>query len=431
MIIVAFCVSPPVGIILMIIKLAENGTGTRNRNTPRYYNPPPNNRNYTGNYPGWTNSQPNPNAYNPQNNQQNRQYPNYRPPQNQQGQGYQQPMTPNNQRAPAPPPPPRRQTVQNPQPGWAGYQYRPTQGLSKAQRDMLTSTGSGLRLSGVILLAIALFVSAIITVSSIGSGDFFSGIAASSITALSIGAPGAVLFGFGKSQQRNSEKFTMYYNIVGNQKEVDLDRVASAVGTTYDKACKDIINMISRGFFPGAYIDASTRSLICPSGYLDRDGRMAVQKKDEGPLAEGQFREVQRIREVNERIKDEFVTERIYILEELTHKILTFVKDNPEKKGNIRQFEDHYLPKTMKILESYAVFEKQGIKGQNIQEAMKNVRETMDTLVSGFEKQLDMLFDDEAMNVSADLNVLENMMGLGGLNDDDPFNLKLVGDDFT
>ena len=39
----------------------------------------------------------------------------------------------------------------------------------------------------------------------------------------------------------------------------------------------------------------------------------------------------------------------------------------------------------------------------------------------GFEKQLDALFDSEALDVTTDVSVLENMMTMEGLSDLDPF----------
>jgi hypothetical protein len=49
------------------------------------------------------------------------------------------------------------------------------------------------------------------------------------------------------------------------------------------------------------------------------------------------------------------------------------------------------------------------------------VEQIMDKLVAGFEKQLDALFDSEAMDVTTDINVLESMINMEGLGDLDPF----------
>jgi len=100
---------------------------------------------------------------------------------------------------------------------------------------------------------------------------------------------------------------------------------------------------------------------------------------------------------------------------------LTYAKEHPEKEPSLRQFRNHYLPKTFSILESYARMERMGVAGGNISAAMKDVEDIMDKLVLGFEKQLDALFDSEALDVTTDVSVLENMMTMEGLSDLDPF----------
>ena len=42
----------------------------------------------------------------------------------------------------------------------------------------------------------------------------------------------------------------------------------------------------------------------------------------------------------------------------------------------------------------------------------------MDQVVAGFEKQLDRLFQDDAMDITSDVQVLENMLKKDGLSDD-------------
>ena len=47
----------------------------------------------------------------------------------------------------------------------------------------------------------------------------------------------------------------------------------------------------------------------------------------------------------------------------------------------------------------------------------------MDTLVHAFETQLDQLFQEDALDVSADIDVMENMLRADGLAGDTPFKL--------
>ena len=77
----------------------------------------------------------------------------------------------------------------------------------------------------------------------------------------------------------------------------------------------------------------------------------------------------------------------------------------------------YYLPTTLKILRSYAQMEAQGIEGENISAAKDRIEGMMDKVVDGFEKQLDRLFQDDAMDITTDVEVLERMLdkdGLGG-----------------
>ena len=55
------------------------------------------------------------------------------------------------------------------------------------------------------------------------------------------------------------------------------------------------------------------------------------------------------------------------------------------------------------------------MQGQNITGAMENIRAIMHTIVLAFEKQLDSLFGDEALDISTDITVLEGMLQQEGL----------------
>ena len=91
------------------------------------------------------------------------------------------------------------------------------------------------------------------------------------------------------------------------------------------------------------------------------------------------------------------------------------MKDHPEKLPQIRKFMSYYLPTTLKLLRSYDELSRQGVSGQNITGTMEKVEGMMDTIVLAFEKQLDGLFGDQAMDISTDITVLDNMMAREGL----------------
>jgi len=124
------------------------------------------------------------------------------------------------------------------------------------------------------------------------------------------------------------------------------------------------------------------------------------------------------LREVISFVKDDVISKKALRIEELTEKIFKIAEENPQKQSQLRRFNNYYLPTTLKLLRSYATLEKQGVKGENIMSAKKNIGDILDTLVTGFEQQLDLLFKSDAIDIAADINVLENLMQQDGLKSD-------------
>ncbi len=141
--------------------------------------------------------------------------------------------------------------------------------------------------------------------------------------------------------------------------------------------------------------------------------------KADAPLFESEEYDkiIREIRELNDRIADKVISDKIDRIELLTTRIFHLVEERPAMKPQIRKFMNYYLPTTLKLLDSYALLEAQGIEGDNITASKKEIERTMDTLIAGFEKQLDRLFSSQAMDITADVEVLEGMMAQDGLGD--------------
>ena len=82
----------------------------------------------------------------------------------------------------------------------------------------------------------------------------------------------------------------------------------------------------------------------------------------------------------------------------------------PKKLPQIRRFLDYYLPTTQKLLNSYAEFEEAGVSGENLNQAKAKIQSTMDSIVAGFERQLDELYRADAMDIDSDIRVMETML---------------------
>ena len=118
---------------------------------------------------------------------------------------------------------------------------------------------------------------------------------------------------------------------------------------------------------------------------------------------------------LNDSIEDETISAQIDHLEEVTGKIIDQVVAQPRKLPQIRRFLDYYLPTTLKILNAYDRMDAAGISGSNIDTTKGKVENMMDTIVKAFDKQLDALFGEEALDISTDITVMENLLAREGL----------------
>ena len=138
----------------------------------------------------------------------------------------------------------------------------------------------------------------------------------------------------------------------------------------------------------------------------------------EDPIAAERARALSELRRLDDNIEDEKISAQIVHMEEVTGKIFDIVAQQPAKLPQIRRFLNYYLPTTLKLLNAYDRMGSAGVEGANIDGTMGRIDAMMDKVVQAFDKQLDALFADEALDISTDITVLEQMLareGLGGM----------------
>lgn len=142
-------------------------------------------------------------------------------------------------------------------------------------------------------------------------------------------------------------------------------------------------------------------------------------------------RAVSEMRRLNDSIEDETISAQIDHLEEITSKIIDQVIKEPSKLPQIRRFLNYYLPTTLKILNAYDRMDAAGVSGDNIDSTKQRVERMMGTIVKAFDKQLDALFGAEAMDISTDITVMENLLAQEGLAGEGKTTTKSQGNDVT
>ena len=217
-------------------------------------------------------------------------------------------------------------------------------------------------------------------------------------------------------------RYKRYYVFVSERSIVPLDEISLAMGLSQRIVKRDLQTMLNEGYLnQGAYFDSQLNCLVLSAGAADDLRRSTEDQTDLSGSAKAsesgnQFMDIiLEIREVRGTIIDASISDKTVLIEEYTAKIFRIVEENPEKLPQIRRFMDYYLPTTIKLLRSYSTLEKQDIRGENITSTKENIERILDTLVKGYEQQLDQLFKTDAIDIAADINVLENLMQQDGL----------------
>ena len=123
------------------------------------------------------------------------------------------------------------------------------------------------------------------------------------------------------------------------------------------------------------------------------------------------------IQAANDKITSPEISKQIDRVEAAGAKILLSVTDKKERANDVRKFMNYYLPTTSKLLTQYQSLSAMGTSGEEITRAMSSVVNSLDMISGAFEKQLDNLYKDEALDMTTDVSVLETMMKGDGLTD--------------
>lgn len=256
-------------------------------------------------------------------------------------------------------------------------------------------------------------------------------------------------------RRKKAANYRTYASIIGERCEVSVNELSAKLGKPPTLVRSDLQTMIEKGYLGSeAYLDHDRDVLVLetietefaedrepakntPTPLWDTAAwEKAVEKhtvkveltKNEETVSarpepepqpmwrEDEFEEkLKQIRRLNDEIDDEAVSERIDRIGELTASIFAVVREQPDRADEVKKFMHYYLPTTLKLLKSYALMEKQSYQGTNIIASRKKIEDILDTLIAAFEQQQDRLFRAEAMDVEADIEVLETMMAKDGL----------------
>ncbi len=230
-----------------------------------------------------------------------------------------------------------------------------------------------------------------------------------------------------------------YLRLTGDANFIAVRQLASETGQTPEFVADDLNKMIRKRMLPNAHLDDQKTCLMLDletyQQYLAAQQSMRERQEEEERLrqeceADPQRAELYRtieegqayirqIKEANDAIPNEDISNKLFRLEAVTTRIFEHVEKHPEKLPEISRFMRYYLPTTLKLVNAYREFEKQPVQGENIRNAKEEIQTSLEVINKAFENLLDSLFEDDALDISTDISVLHTMLAQEGLTGSD------------
>lgn len=90
------------------------------------------------------------------------------------------------------------------------------------------------------------------------------------------------------------------------------------------------------------------------------------------------------------------------------------VEKDPKDRNKVRKLANHYTAMITGLVDKYIQLEAQGAGGENIRSSMERIEEGLSGADKALKRILDDMFSDDAMEVSADITVLEQLLKTEG-----------------
>ena len=233
---------------------------------------------------------------------------------------------------------------------------------------------------------------------------------------------------YGSKKNSRISRFKQYLKILSLKGFCDLKILSNKTGLALKIIKKDLHYMCKKRWFLEGYFDQKETCFMATKENYDQ--YLKVQKdfvqrceeieQEKEPLKDNEHKEnepnyVQEIREVNSRIPDQIITQKLNRLELVIAKITEFTEERQEKQSEVRKFFSYYLPMTLKLVKKYYELNELPLQGENIKKSKEEIEKTIDLINEAFEKMFDELYQEDMLDITSDISVLSSMLAGEGL----------------
>ncbi len=176
-------------------------------------------------------------------------------------------------------------------------------------------------------------------------------------------------------------------------------------------------------FFAGSVVKVMAQGLDLTTHNKEPESLQKVQADTGDPEVDALLtrgREmIQEIRTENDKIPDESLSAKLDELENACAEIFRAVYDKPAKAPQIRKFMEYYLPTTLKMVKNYRLLGERDLGNAENQQARQRIDDALGVVNDGCRHMLVQLYKDDMLDITTDIDVLEQMLKRDGLTEGD------------
>ena len=242
----------------------------------------------------------------------------------------------------------------------------------------------------------------------------------------------------GITLRKRVKRFKKYVRFIDDNNYFLIKDLAKFAREKESFVVKDLSKMIDLGMFLEGHIDEEKTYFMLNdevyNDYLNLKNQQIAKEIDNEKLNEEieNFEKdeiestikigrnyIEQIKNIKNELYKEEIAVKLDKLGNISNQILVQVEKNPNKIQEVNKFINHYLPITIKLINSYKDINNQSVQGENIENAKLEIEKSIDLINSAFENLLDDLYEDVVLDISTDISVHKTLFKQEGLTEDD------------
>lgn len=292
-------------------------------------------------------------------------------------------------------------------------------------------------ISGVVRMCVGYSIAGLGALAILGAIAGSAGVA-SLITSSLFFAAGLGIGIHGTRATGRAERYKRYVEMVKDRLYCPIREIAAKTGKSERFVINDIKKMLQLGMFRQGRLDEKETCLIASDAmynqymltqknYEEEQKKLEIEKiaqerrqqekerlGEAGEVIEEGKSYVRLIRQCNDEIPGEEMSDKLERLEILVTRIFEQVEKEPDLAPELRKMLSFYLPTTKKLLEAYRDLDRQQLDLSNVEQTKREIESAVDNINEAFEKFLDELFREKAWDIQSDISVLHTILKQDG-----------------